>query len=709
MRIQSLVRRAEAAECCYVRASGAAIACTVAAATVLVAISTNAQAECVPDPHVTGVINCTTDQTDGVDIGVPAGETATLNIQTGIEVSTSTGDAVRGGDGNETINNAGRVVGSVTLGAGEDRFNLSTDADFSDTTHVDGGDSNDDLFELSGAGVGELYGHQHSGFETLEITGDGTWTLRGHHDFRFETIITGGRLDLADGAVFESLVVNNYRGTLSVAGPGKIGQATFKGIYRQDFNGAYDVDVDPQSGKADLIVVTAAADLKGVVNVNFLTALKQGTQRFEIVRAVGNSTIDDSPGVGTLVVGDVTGQSNPAGVRVTLERGADERTIVLAVTARSPVSTTRLSQPNRIKLNAMVTTTTNGSATAAQPNLSPLDTLATTLINGPTTIDQYRAALDVLLPEVYLNTQTAMLFSAGDFMSDLFSCPTADDGAAFMREGQCVWVRPKGRKLDRDDTAEAIGYEDTVGGVSAGAQFNFAPGWVANVGASYESGTLKTDTAARSESDRYHLGGAVKYEIGPWLFAGAVAGGIGDFDTTRQIAFTGFNETATSDHDVIYVAGQLRAAYQFAMPGWYVRPLVDVNLTYLDRDGLTEGGAAGANLTVAGGEETMFSATPAVEIGGVYEIVPGATLKPFLMAGVTVFADDDHSLTSAFALAPDATFETVTEHGDVFANIHAGTTLVGHDSGFNLTLGYKGLYSNDITQHGVYAKGRVKF
>ncbi|MEM9029350.1 MAG: autotransporter outer membrane beta-barrel domain-containing protein [Pseudomonadota bacterium] len=708
MRIQSFGRHAEAVGLGSAHACRTVGVCTVVATAMLAVAPTAAQAACVSSgAQFNSVINCTADQAGGVDIGVPAGESATLNIQNGVEVSAFVGAAVRGGDGDEAVNNAGTVIGSVDLGDGVDRFNLSTDADFSQTGLVDGGDGNLDVFELSGAGVGVLNDPtKHTSFEDLHKTGGSTWTLVGAHTFRSQTVITGGTLDLATGATLQSRIINNYNGgTLSVGGKGKIGTAMVVGSYQQQ-GGAYAVDVDPQTGNVDLLVVTETADLKGVVNVNFLTTPTPGTRTYEIVRATGNTTIDDSPREGTLALGEVTGAtSNTLKVDIGLERGADEKTLYLRVTAL-PASPIVSRLPIYATLNASQRAVVDVLAVQDLQSANPLDTLNAALIDSSTDIGQYQAALDVLLPEVHLNTETVTLFSALDFMSDLFSCPTVGDGAAVVREGQCVWVRPKGRKLDRNGTSDNTGYEETVGGVSAGVQFRFAPGWFANVGGSYERGSLSTDTGAESDSDRFHVGSAVKYEMGPWLFAGAVSGGIGSFDTSRRIAFTGFNDgTATSEHDVRYIAGQLRVAYQFAMPGWYVRPLVDLNVTYLDREGVTESGAGTTNLTIDGGQEAMLSATPAIEVGGTYNVLSGATLRPFLMAGVTMFANDEHTLTSAFTLAPDATFETVTEHGDVFANLHAGASLVSDATGFNLTIGYRGLYADDVAQHGVYAKG----
>ncbi|MEM9029351.1 MAG: autotransporter domain-containing protein [Pseudomonadota bacterium] len=626
----------------------------------------------------------------GLAIGTNAGRSATITTAGNIDGDVSLGS----GDDTLDVLSGGHLGGAVDFGFGDDTLKLNPGAEFRNVV-IDGGTGSNDLVELTGNGIGVFDNDvQHQGFERLAKEGLSTWTLRGDHTFSDEVAILRGTLDV-DGTV-TTAQFNNFA-TLAVGGVGRIGRATVDGNYFQRNDGTYAVDVNLLDETVDHLTVTGDATLDGSVNVNIL-AYASGRKEVTILTAAGGIN-RNALSVNTLSGQVVSLQLNDVDVQTV----GDDVVLVFSVDPDLSTPVDGDLNPNQRRIAQAIDAVDAGGS-------GVLDPVVSALISGPTNIDAYRDALDVLLPEVYLNTETAMLFSAQDFLADLFSCPTVGDGAAVVREGQCLWVRPKGRKFDRDATFENIGYDDTVGGVSAGAQFRFAPGWFANIGGSYERGSLSTDTGAESDSDRFHVGSAVKYEMGPWLFAGAVAGGIGSFDTSRPIAFVGFNDgTARSEHDVRYIAGQLRTAYQFAMPGWYMRPLVDLNIIYLDREGVTEIGAGTTNLMIDGGEETVFSATPGVEFGGTYEVIPGATLKPFLMAGLTVFADDEHSVTSAFALAPDVTFETVTEHGDVFAKLHAGTILVGDTSDFNLTLGYQGLYTDNVTQHGVYAKGALKF
>ena len=75
------------------------------------------------------------------------------------------------------------------------------------------------------------------------------------------------------------------------------------------------------------------------------------------------------------------------------------------------------------------------------------------------------------------------------------SCRVAgDDGAAFIREGQCIWVRARARFLELDHTNNNFGADDTTGSFSAGAQVAFAPDWRLGFAAGYDRIELDTST-----------------------------------------------------------------------------------------------------------------------------------------------------------------------------------------------------------------------
>ncbi|MEO1160989.1 MAG: autotransporter outer membrane beta-barrel domain-containing protein, partial [Pseudomonadota bacterium] len=320
------------------------------------------------------------------------------------------------------------------------------------------------------------------------------------------------------------------------------------------------------------------------------------------------------------------------------------------------------------------------------------------------------AALDQLSPEVYLNAQTAMLYSAENFTNDLFSCQVSGQDYAVIREGDCFWMRPQGRFLTRDSTAEAIGFQEQGGGVSVGGQTAVAENWHAGVALGYERSFLDTATGAESDSRRFHAGGIVKYRNGPVLVAGAVTGGIGHYETTRQIGFGGVNAASTSDHDIAYVSTQFRAAYLMEHGAFYAKPFVDLGLTYLDRDGVNETGDPATDLVVQGGNDTIFSATPALELGGEHALTETQVMRAYVRAGVTFYTDSEHALTAGFAGAPADVpdFQITSRFDDTVADIEAGLTLLDGGAAV-LQLGYQGHIAAKTEQHGGFIKGSVRF
>ena len=350
----------------------------------------------------------------------------------------------------------------------------------------------------------------------------------------------------------------------------------------------------------------------------------------------------------------------------------------------------------------------NAAAEAGPAGLNPL---LLALVNGPSNMTDYEQALNRLMPEVFLNSQTMALQSSSEFSSDLFSCHIGGSGTAFIRQNECFWVRPKSRWFDFDGTSENLAFDNHTAGLSAGAQFSLAPDWFANVALGYERGTTQTSSGAESTSDHFQAGVSLKYQTGPWLFAGAVSAGIAQFETARPVGFPGFaNSVARSDHDVGTVTGHLQANYLMDFGAWYAKPTVDLQLTHLDRDGTAETGGGSANLRIGGGSESYISMSPAVEVGTEYSLDQETTMKPYLKAGILYVEGTEASLSADFIDGPAGIsgFSMSSEMDDIYANIEAGIQLF-KQNGTSLSFGYKGLISEDAHQSSVFAKGTVKF
>ncbi|WP_419913877.1 autotransporter domain-containing protein [Hoeflea sp.] len=476
-----------------------------------------------------------------------------------------------------------------------------------------------------------------------------------------------------------NVTLSSTSGTALNDGPAN---TTITGNFVQAASGEYLVDV----GSSDFVGVSGTASLAGNVRVQMASLLTTaGTET--ILTAAGGTT---NIGLGLLA---------------------------------SPVLQASLGFPNAndVVLNYSLDFTAPGTglnrnqtelvsylSTAYGLGPGRLDAILLALINGPADAATYRDALNQLLPEIYLNSETATLFASQDFSGDLFSCPQY--GTTAIAEGQCYWVRPQGGVLDFDGTSENVGFNDTAGGLSAGVQFELAANWHANIGFGYAYGELDTDAGASSTVNRYQGGLAVKYQNGPWLLGGAVSGGIADYDTTRAIAIGGFAANAKSDHQVSFVTGQARAAYEAGFGDVFAIPSLDVQWSYLDRDGLTETGGGAGNLSVTGSSGSYFAISPAVEVGRTFAHDEDTNVRPFIKTGLTYFPDTDFDLTAQFVAAPAGigSFSSTTDFDDLFFDVGAGVEVL-KKNGMALSLGYQGLFSQNTSQHSAHAKGTFQF
>src|SRR5262249_14959497 len=149
--------------------------------------------------------------------------------------------------------------------------------------------------------------------------------------------------------------------------------------------------------------------------------------------------------------------------------------------------------------------------------------------------------------------------------------------------------------------------------VSGGLQAALGEVWRIGFAGAYEHRSLDTNTLAETDANRVHGGAVLKYNPGPLLLAAAVSGGAGRYDTDRPIFFPGFSADAHSNNNTSYINGRLRAAYLFGGYAWYLKPLVDFDATHINLDNFKERGAGAVDLVVHGSDETVLSASPALE------------------------------------------------------------------------------------------------
>lgn len=512
-------------------------------------------------------------------------------------------------------------------------------------------------------------------------------------------LIAGHVINLSGGTLTNS-------GAISPGGSSNIFTSAINGDLIQTASGKLAIDVDLVGHTSDKVLVSGSASLAGTVVVT-LNTLKKGPQSFTIVSAANGASNN-----GLNLV------SSPA-LRASLVYPANGTDVVLTtdlnfvplppgpVVSQPGIAPPVAPPPAGLNSNQLaIAQGLQSSFLAGSGGVSPV------LVGLIHTIGDtaYQNALHQLSPEIYSQGLIETLYGSQQFSNDMMSCRIAgEDGAAFIREGQCVWARARARFLDVDHTNSNIGAKDTTGSFSGGAQFALAPDWRLGVAAGYDRISLSTGAAASSSGDRANAGAVIKYNSGPILLAAGVTAGWGSYDTTRTMSFGGFNAQATSSNDIGYVAGQLHAAYLLNQGNWYLKPLVDASVTDVDLHGFHEHGG-GAALKVPSRSDTVVSVSPALEIGTELRFDSLAVLRPFIRAGVTWQDSDSFALSASFADAPQGVspFSVSTKFDRVLADVSAGVDVI-NTGGAVMRLQYDGRFGQDTQQNSVSLKGSVPF
>ena len=547
---------------------------------------------------------------------------------------------------------------------------------------------------------------ENSGVVAGDVDLDGGWNAFNNN--KSGKFYSGDIIYLGAGNVLTNA------GDLSPGGPWNIQTSLLTGDLVQTSGGQYSVDVDMGKGQSDVVNVTGFADLAGKVSP-ILSNPFSGKQSVTILTADGGVT-NDGIGVKDTALIDYSLKVNPNDVVLKTEvdfapKGLDKGA--------------KVGQ----NLNQVYK---NGGPSGLWPVTYALLALPK--------VSDVSNAYQQLSGNQYSQLEISELYSQETFSRDQMNCPVRGDGAAvvaapmtaqplklaegdpaygvpgvapFINENECIWARVRYRNLQQDANSGTAGFDEDATGISGGGQWAFGGAWYGGVAFGYENSQIDSNTSSQfnrlnSDGDRYRVGGSLKYIAGPWFVGGAITGGWSNFDSTRQISFPGFASVATSSQDLQNVAGQVRLAYQMATAGaWYLKPLVDFNVTNVDMDLFTEKGANGAALKVSSNDETVFSATPALEIGTQWGHPGGTLVRPYVRGGVSFYSDADFPIAAGFAAAPGVgPFVTNGSIDDVLGDVSAGLNILGAGGGV-LSFSYDGRFGDTFQENSVTARASV--
>lgn len=476
-------------------------------------------------------------------------------------------------------------------------------------------------------------------------------------------------------------------GTMNLGGSTTVGGTTsITGNYTQSDTGTLKLRTNWGSGIADNLSVSGDTSLAGKVAVTH-TNITGGSlsKSFTIV----NST-------GALTNGGLTVSGNTAVLTNSLT--FDTNTVTVTSTLNFLGSGAPITGNAGAMARAINALFTGGSSPAFMPALINIASNA-----------EYVRALQSLGPVADARGASSVLGTSGTFANQMLSCKVAGerDAYAVIREGQCAWARVTGRRGETGSSDAGPGVNSSSFMVSTGAQFNVGGAWRLGGAIAYEEAATN-NAFARSDAQRMHLGGVLKYNPGPWLFALGLNGGFGNADNQRFVSFGGFNGSARSSNDTDYISGRFTTAYLMPLGGFYLKPQFDIAQTYINRGAYTESSTGGIGLNVAGSSLTVWSYAPSLELGMQTRLANNTIVRPYGKIGGTW--QDKGSVTTAasFAGVAGSNFTMVSAMDRAFLDVGGGLDVILSDA-TALRIQMDGQYGENTTTHSGSAKFSVKF
>uniref|UniRef100_UPI00097BDCCA autotransporter outer membrane beta-barrel domain-containing protein n=2 Tax=Variovorax sp. KK3 TaxID=1855728 RepID=UPI00097BDCCA len=296
-------------------------------------------------------------------------------------------------------------------------------------------------------------------------------------------------------------------------------------------------------------------------------------------------------------------------------------------------------------------------------------------VNDPAT---YKAALASMSNEAQQTVGTTRLAASHAFVDRMNSCPTFDQAQGTdMKERECGWARVIDNRTT-DGASSRANYSAGTHTVQVGGQKQIADGWFLGASAAYDTESANSATGAGSVSGTGgSVGVVLKREIGHWTFSGSADLGYGSYDSTRNIAFPGFAAQATGSFNLTQAGLHSRIAYLMPQDNWYLKPYLDLHAVHMHSSGYGEQGAGPLGLNVDGNSDTMYSASPMLEVGGRMELGNGMTVRPYATVGATVHDKNQWGATARFqGAAPGvATFDTAASAPTNLGNVRLGVSV----------------------------------
>ena len=485
------------------------------------------------------------------------------------------------------------------------------------------------ITSLSGKAIAQSGYINNVGSGVLTVNNYGTITGEHTGNIILQNMVSGainsGRFNWLGP---NSMVIND--GLISIMGDRSIGVTDFDTKLVQGPTGkiAFDLRHVPtpvKSVHADLLTIGGSADFAGAIDINIRDAGVGSTGRLSVgvIEAQGEIVTEQ-----LIVIPSAVAQYE-------LERPtANSVALTYDLDFLNPTATQKLN-PNQTHIASHID---------AHHSVGVIGEELLFLTEAEDSA-AYGDSLDGLSPASYGVNASASLFSAMHFADSLMSCKESNGVNRFISEADCLRVDAGGRSYSQGSTSNSSGFDLDWRGIAIGGQTEVREGWIVGLGFGYDNLDGSSDGDLwRSDGDQFQTGVVVKRQTGPNLFAVSFDAGFGNVDIARNVAP---GVTANGDQDFWFAGSQFRAARVFDFTDWYVKPIADLNVTYVNTSSVTEKGAGAANLNVDGSDDYYAAFRPTLEAGLDVEVGDGAILRPHASVGVTQFLTDPSQSVTA--------------------------------------------------------------
>ncbi|MEM7170567.1 MAG: autotransporter outer membrane beta-barrel domain-containing protein [Pseudomonadota bacterium] len=511
---------------------------------------------------------------------------------------------------NNSVNNAGTIIGSIILN----------------------GDSN----SLTNSGL-------IASGSSLDLNGNG-------NRFRNRGIISPGDQE----NIATTGVTGRYRQTAA-------------GTYLADIAFADNVGED----ESDLLDVTGVAHLGGKVTVNVLDGAfiePDAPGETIILRAAGEIGTAELEAVDTAVVdyelrygdnnrdvligwevdfsaGGSALNRNQSAIATYITRSLQEGAIA-SVGQQAAQSEDLTSSANNIRADGLLAQPKPVPATVA-PDDDPEDLhdVLNALLEAPDAAT-LSAIYNQLSPEPYAQTEAATVLSNLNFGRSLLDCPQDSEA---LGEEACGWIRFGGQQAERDGDFEDLGYSETALDLDLGLGGYVTENTGLVFGLSAGRSFLDTEGFASSRGYRFQAGAGVSYRYDATTFSTALIGGAAFYDVERNLTLVDPSLRTEGDQELYFGSGQLRVAHETDLGGGFtIQPSIEGWAGYFYQAAFSETGGGGANLDVESNGDFFAAIRPGLAVVGDMDDGYGNRLRPFIGGGVSylVTGDNEASVTA---------------------------------------------------------------